>query len=181
MNILIILFISLILISVLALWFTVTYNNIQNYIIRLNEVEANIDAVLRKRFDFLNKSISIIKTNTETEEDVLVNIVKLRSRKLSNFELDREIYLAINEFENYSEKFPVLKTCESYLKIVNGINDSEVEIYAYRGYYNDIVTTYNKTIRSFPSNVIAHFSKLKERTYFDGKDMFDDITNDFKL
>ncbi len=181
MSIIIILFICLILISVVALWLTITYNNIQHYIIRLNEVEANIDRVLRKRFDLLNKSIGIIKTNTETEDDVLVNVVKLRSRKLSNFELDREIYLAINEFESFSEKFPVLKTCESYLKIVNGINETEIEIYALRGYYNDIVTLFNKSVRSFPSNLIAHASKLKEKAYFDGKDMYDEVINDFKL
>ena len=39
------------------------YNKFQENIIRINEVEADIDNVLRKRFDLLNKSISIIKKN----------------------------------------------------------------------------------------------------------------------
>ena len=38
-----------------------TYNHFQEYIIRINEADVNIDAVLRKRFDLLNKSIGIIK------------------------------------------------------------------------------------------------------------------------
>ena len=41
------------------------YNQLQDYIIRINEAEANIDSVLRKRFDLLNKAISVIKSNVE--------------------------------------------------------------------------------------------------------------------
>ena len=91
------------------------------------------------------------------------------------------LLLAINEFQNYKEKYEQLKTCESYLKIEIALNDSEAEVYACRNYYNDIVTRYNKLVRSFPSNILAFLLHYKEKTYFDGKDMNDDIKNDFKL
>ena len=74
------------------------YNRYQDYIIRINEADVNIDAVLRKRFDLLNKSIGIINANIETEEPILQMIENLRSKKLTNFELDRNLYDAINEF-----------------------------------------------------------------------------------
>ena len=159
------------------------YNKFQNCFIRLNEAEASIDSVLRKRFDLLNKSIHIIKTNAKLDEkeEVLDEIVKLRSRKLSNFDLDRKLYDGINEFHQYKEKYDILKTCESYLKIEISLNESEAEIYACREYYNSIVTTYNKLVRSFPSNILAFLFHYKVKNYFDGKDMNDDITNDFKL
>ena len=99
-------FITLIIIIIICLilvWYVNTYNKFQSFIIRINEVEANIDTTLRKRFDLLNKSINIIKGNINTEEDVLGLIVKLRSRKLSNFDLDRQLYEAINEFNYYKE------------------------------------------------------------------------------
>ena len=48
-----------------------TYNHFQDYIIRINEADVNIDAVLRKRFDLLNKSVGIIKNNINTEEPIL--------------------------------------------------------------------------------------------------------------
>ena len=93
----------LLAISLLIIWVANSYNQFQVLIIRINEAEANIDAVLRKRFDLLNKSIDVIKENTKTEEDVLGQIVKIRSRKLSNFDLDRKLYDGIKEFEKYKE------------------------------------------------------------------------------
>ena len=128
-----------------------TYNNFQNYIIRINEAEANIDSILRKRFDLLNKSIDIIKAHINKDEEVLENIVKLRSRKLSNFELDRQLYDSINEFNTYKENYPELKKSEVFTKTSIALNESEAEIVAFRKYYNDIITEYNKLVKSFPS------------------------------
>lgn len=165
----------------LCIWYIAIYNKFQGFVIRLNEAEASIDTTLRKRFDLLNKSISIIKANAEIEDEILENIVKLRSRKLTNFELDRQLYDAINEFEQYKATYPVLMTSESFVKIDAGLVETETEIYACRKYYNDIVTDYNEYIRTFPSNIVGKLCHLKQRTYFDGKDMNDDILNDFKL
>ena len=64
-------------IFVLILLIAKTYNNFQNYIIRINEAETNIDSILRKRFDLLNKSIDIIKANIKTDDEILSEIVKL--------------------------------------------------------------------------------------------------------
>lgn len=158
------------------------YNNFQKYIIRINEAETNIDATLRKRFDLLNKAITIIKSNCNLEEEpVLESITKLRSKKLSNFELDRGLYDAINEFNKYKENYEQLQSCEAFIKIEVALNESEAEIIAFRKYYNDIITDYNKLVRSIPTNIVAKLLGYKIRTYYDGKNQEDDITNDFKL
>ena len=174
-----------IIICLLLLWYISTYNCYQNYIIRINEAEANIDTILRKRFDLLNKSISIIKANVEElsndKKEILEIIVKLRSRKLTNFELDRQLYEAINEFHQYKELYEELKQCDSFIKIDVCLNESEAEVSACRKYYNDIITDYNKMIRRFPSNIVGKVSKYKMKSYYDGKDMMDTDINDFKL
>ena len=171
----------LLAISLFIIWIASSYNQFQVLIIRINEAEANIDAVLRKRFDLLNKSIDIIKENTKTDDNVLEQIVKIRSRKLSNFDLDRKLYDGIKEFEKYKEKYPKLKDVQSFMKIDIGLNESEAEIVAFRKYYNDIITDYNKIVKAFPTNIIALFFKFKSKLYFDGKDMNDEIVDDFKL
>ena len=170
-----------IIIFIIGVAIAAAYNNFQAYIIRINEAEANIDSILRKRFDLLNKSIDIIKANIKTEEDVLSIIVKLRSRKLSNFDLDRQLYEGIKEFNKYKEEYPELKQSEVFTRIDISLNESEAEIVAFRKYYNDIITDYNKMVKSFPSNIIALIFKFKSKLYFDGKDMSDEDTKDFKL
>lgn len=182
MHVIIYILIGFIILCMLLIWYTSTYNHYQNYIIRINEAEAFIDTTLRKRFDLLNKSIGIIKNVVgNKKEEVLDTIIELRSKKLSNFELDRELYDAINEFNQYKEKYNELKEHEEFVKIELGLFESEAEIVAARKYYNDIITDYNKLVRSFPSNFVAKISGYGLKTYFDGKDMYDDIIQDFKL
>lgn len=168
-----------ILICIVLMWYILTYNKYQAFLIRINEAEANIDSTLRKRFDLLAKSIGIVKVTIQ--EDVLTKLETLKSKKLTNFELDRSLYESINEFHVLLETYPELKTNEEIMKIMVGISESEIEISALRKYYNDIITDYNKLVRTFPSNVVGAFSKYKIRTYFDGKNMEDEIMNDFKL
>lgn len=170
-----------IIVCIIFMFLIGIYNRFQNYIIRINEAEANIDSTLRKRFDLLNKSIGIIKANTNIEEDILEIVVKLRSRKLSNFEFDRQLYEAINEFNKIKEEHPELKNSEAFIKIDLGLAEGEAEIVASRKYYNDIITDYNRLVRAFPSNLVAAVCKYKHKNYFDGKDMTDNIINDFKL
>lgn|SRR5574344_804173 len=169
-----------IVICFLLIWFTAIYNKYQINLIRINEAEANIDSVLRKRFDLLNKAIGIIKSNTD-EKNPLEIIVKLRSRKLNNFELDREIYEAINEFYSYIEKYKDLKTNENFMNINFGLAETESEIIAFRKYYNDIITDYNKMVKTFPSNIVSLFCHYSYRPYFDGKDMNDEKHDEVKL
>lgn len=172
--------IIIIIVSLLGICYINIYNNYQNYVIRINESEAFIDTTLRKRFDLLNKSIEIIKANTK-EKDVLKSIEELKTMKLSNFDLDRKLYEAINEFDKYKENYDELKNLESFVKIELGLFESESEIVAARKYYNDIITDYNRLVKRFPSNLVAKISNYRTKTYFDGKNMEDDDTKDFKL
>ena len=169
-----------IVICLILIWIINTYNKFQSLIIRINESEACIDTTLRKRLDLLNKSIGIIEENTK-EKNILEIINKLRSKKLTNFDLDRQLYDAINEYQRYKEKYNELKNNTDFLKIDIELNESEAEIVALRKYYNDIITDYNKLTKTFPSNLVALICKYKKKTYFDGKNMDDEITNDFKL
>ena len=170
----------IIITCLLLICYIALYNSYQNYIIRINEAEAFIDTTLRKRFDLLNKSIEIIKANTK-ENDVLKIIEELKTMKLSNFDLDRKLYEAINEFDRYKETIEELRASDAFIKIELGLFESESEIVAARKYYNDIITDYNKMVRTFPSNIVAKISGYKTKTYFDGKNMDDKNTKDFKL
>ena len=171
MNTVITILSVIIVVCLILILLVATYNHFQDYIIRINEADVNIDAVLRKRFDLLNKSIGIIKANTKTEEEVLEGIIKLRSKKLSNFELDRNLYDAINEFHTIKEKYPELQTNEEFVRIEINLMESESEIVGLRKYYNDIITDYNKLVKSCPSNFIAILKNYKPKDYFDGNNL----------
>lgn len=176
-----ILFILIILFCVLSLVYMLMYNKLNDLIIRINEVETNIDTNLRNKYDLINRSISIIKGNTDIENKVFDEIVKLRSRKISNFELERKLTVAYNEFLTIKEKYPDLKNSEELVKITINLEDITENLYTLIEYYNNNITTYNKLITLFPTNIVAKINKYKTRLFFDRKDMSDDDYEDFKL
>ena len=48
-------------------------------------------------------------------------------------------------------------------------------------YYNENTTIYNNLVSKFPSKIVAKILRLKEKKYFDGKDMYDKNIKDFKI
>ena len=88
---------------VISVFYFLSYNKFQDSIIRINEVESIIDNNLRAKYDLINRSISIINANVEINKPIFEEIVKLRSRKIGNFELDRILTTAYNEFVGIKE------------------------------------------------------------------------------
>ena len=132
MNLFITILCVIIVICLILIFLLATYNHFQDYIIRINEADVSIDAVLRKRFDLLNKSIGIIKSNIKDDKEILEIIPKLRSQKINNFELDRGLYDAINEFHTLKEKYEKLQNNKEIVKIEINLMESESEIVGLR-------------------------------------------------
>lgn len=159
------------------------YNKIQDYIIRINEVESIIDNNLREKYDNINKIVSIIKANEKIKLDkkILEEIVKLKNKKISNFNLDRKLIETTNYFTNLKEKNKEIKNNEDIKLLFNKIDDLDELLLVNKEYYNRNIAEYNKLIKLFPTNIVASICKYQEKLFFDKKDMSDDDYNDFKL
>lgn len=181
MDILFIILLSfIILICIIGTIYTISYNNFQDRIIRINEVEANLDTNLRTKYDHISKIVSIIKNNNdELKSPILDEIVRLRARKINNFDLDRKLIEALTEISTIKEK--ELPTNEEITKLLNQISEIDEKLETERNYYNKNITEYNKLIKKFPARIVALLCKYTEKTYYDKKNMEDDDEEDFKL
>jgi len=161
------------------------YNKIQNYTIRINEVESIIDNNLREKYDNINKCVSLIKgnedINKELDKKMFEEIVRLRTKKISNFDLDRKLIEANNSFITIKEKYKELKENKDIINITKKIDEIDENLLVNREYYNKNIAEYNKLITLFPTNIIAKIYKYEAKLFFDKKDMSDDDYNDFKL
>ena len=161
------------------------YNILQDYVIRINEVEAILDGNLREKYDIINKCVTLINSNDIIEDEVdkklFEEIVKLRNRKISNFDLDRKLVEANNNFISLKEKYKELKENKEIISISKKIDEIDETIIVNREYYNKIIAEYNKLVVIFPTNIVARICKYKEKLYYDKKDMSDDDFNDFKF
>ncbi len=174
--------ITLIIICILGTIYALMYNKFNELSIRINEAEANIDNILRNKYDAIQRAVSIIKGNTKIDEEIFEEIVKLRSRKISNFDLDRKLVTATNELFKLKEIHKELfDTSDELKKIIKLIKSDDERIITLKEYFNNNVTKYNKLIISFPTNIVALLNKYKTKLFFDRKDMNDEDYNDFKL
>ena len=161
------------------------YNKLQDYVIRIDEVESMIDNKLRDKYYAINKSVSLIKGNSnvkkELDEKVFEEVVKLRTRKLSNFDLDRKLVEANTSFVALKEKYKELLESEEIVNISNKIEEVDENLVVNKEYYNKNISEYNKLVKMFPTNIVAKLCKYEEKLFFDRKDMSDDDYEDFKL
>lgn len=176
-----VLFLIIILICIIIAFYTYIYNKFQDTIIRINEVEATIDSSLRQKYDLINRSISIIKANVEIKSEMFDEIVRLRSRKISNFDLDRKLINVSNEFLKIKEEHKEALQSDELKKIEKQLKEIDDKLSIYRDYYNSNIVKYNKMVKSFPTNIVALLCKYEDKLFFDMKNMNDDIVNDFKL
>ena len=186
MDTLILVLIGIIVVACIIIGIYINYyNKLQDYVIRINEVEAILDGNLREKYDSINKCVTLINSNDmikdEVDKKLFEEIVKLRNRKISNFDLDRKLVEANNNFISLKEKYKDLKENKEIVSISKKLEEVDESIVVNREYYNKNIAEYNKLVAVFPTNVVARICKYKEKLYYDKKDMSDEDFNDFKL
>jgi len=179
MNGWVIIFLLLILASSVGIVYVSIYNTFQRYLLKINEVESTIDILLRERFDLLSKASAFIKD--KTNEVVMKDLIGLEDKNLSSFDLDRTLVSIAKEFYDLKFKYHNLVKLDTFTDVDFAIKENEAKVDGYTLYYNDNITKYNHLIRLFPSSIIAKVSKLEEKLFYDGKNMNDKKTNDFKM
>lgn len=180
-GLLIIVFLITIIVCFISIFYANIYNKFQDYIIRINEVESMIDNNLRNKYDLLNRAIPIIKSSIPKDKEIFEEVIKLRSRKLGNFELFRVLVRASNEFTSLKEEYPDMIKSAEIKKILNQTNDIDLKLDNQIDYYNENISIYNTLLKKFPSKVVASICKYNEKLFFDRKNMNDEDYNDFKL
>lgn len=170
-----------IIICIFTVFFILIYNNFQDSIIRINEVEGKIDENLRRKYDLINRSITLIKGNIKIKSDIFDDVIRLRTMKINNFDLERKLINGYQELIKIKKENKELDKSQDLDKIIEEIKDIDNKLVILKDYYNNNITIYNKSIKIFPSNIIAMICKYQEKLFFDKKDMNDDDINDFKL
>ena len=168
-------------ISVLAIIYINSYNNLQYLKTKIEQAESVIDESLREKYDMIVKANNIIKKELKTKKEYLKGLSSLKNEKISNFDFDRrlvEYQNVINELISDHEKLQDNKDLTNLLYDIKGLDERLV---SGKDYYNKNTTESNHLIRKFPSTIVAKLLNYKIRPYFDGKNMQDDDIEDFKL
>lgn len=181
MNFFTFLLILIILVASLAIVYISYFNKMQYLKTKIENAEGIIDELLRKRYDMLVRADNIVKSSLNDGKEYFKEYIQLKNQKITNFDMDRKLKEAFNTLEKFKDDYPELGKHKELKEIFTSIKESDEKIAAITSYFNKNTNILNGYIRKFPSNFIAKFHQFKINAFFDGKDMTDDIYDDFKL
>lgn len=150
------------------------YNRFINLKNRAKNAFANIDVMLKKRYDLIPQLVNAVKGYMEHERETLEQITKLR-KQVQTQNLDQEETLKINNMLSDKmgqifvavEAYPDLKASDNFLHLQRSIAEIEEQLSASRRSFNMAVTEFNTLLEKFPSNLVGKMFGFKRKTLFE--------------
>jgi len=175
----------LIVIGILALaliWGISTYNGFIKTEEKMTQAWSQVENVYQRRMDLIPNLIAVVKTYSNYESGTLVDVVEARvlqassvkinpdamtQEQLSSFEETQQLLgNAVNDVMVSIENYPDLKAVDAYQTFLAQYTGCENRIYVERTRYNEMVKDYNKSVRNFPSSLIAGWFGFETHPYF---------------
>ena len=170
--------IAVIIAAVFALMIVSLYNSLINNKNMVENAFAGIDVQLTKRYDLIPNLVSTVQKYMKHERETLTEITAMRARAVSGnlsdnekVALDNQISTALSGIMIAVENYPDLKASQNFLQLQASLNEVEEQLSAARRTFNAMVTEYNNSVQMFPSNIMASYMNLEERTWFEAPEV----------
>lgn len=162
--------------GIILLSAAVVFKNIYNGLISLrNQLErawANIDVILKQRYDETAQLIQVVEQFASYEAGVIEKLVQARTQYgQANSVEDKikasgEMSLALKGVMAIGEAYPDLKSSQSFMQLQTRISQLESTIADRRETYNEVVANFNTRIDQFPDVFAARFLNYQRQTMF---------------
>ncbi len=175
--------IILIIIIILAssgIYYVVYFNKLNDLKTKIMEAESIIDENLRIKYETLIRISNSLKKHMKSDKNYFKEFEKLRDINISNFDMDRKLNEGFTLILKMIDDLN-LNNDEDLNKEIDNIRRLDEKLTATKNYYNKNTSLENAIIRKFPTNFIARIHNFKLKLFFDGKDMEDEIIDDFKV
>ncbi|MCX7770930.1 MAG: LemA family protein [Proteobacteria bacterium] len=164
-------------IIVLVLIFGVYVIGKRNTFIKMEEdikaSYAQVENQLKRRADLIPNLVNTVKGYAKHEKEIFENIANARAKLLSAkspaevFGASNELNSALGRLLAIAENYPTLKADATFIRLMDELAGTENRIAVERKRYNDAVMNFNKSIKVFPSNIIAGFFGFNPYPYFE--------------
>lgn len=167
--------IVVLLVILLAVWIISTQRKLAVMDEHINNTMNQIGVQLSSRFDVLTALLELIKESCaacqpQTMMDMVKSGQSMISAKSAPSEVlaqERIIAEVLDRISRAEEQYPELKGDKNYEKYIVAIDRYEKMIRTSCLIYNDSVTKLNRTIRKFPTSLIARILGFCQREYLE--------------
>ncbi|MCM2278422.1 MAG: LemA family protein [Oligoflexia bacterium] len=156
-----------------ALLYGITlYNGLVQLKHEIDRAWANIDVLLKQRFDEIPKLLSVVEGAMQYERDTLTRVIDARIRYLGaqslpeKLETSNALSGALHGLFAVAENYPDLKANQSFAHLQQRISGLEESLADRREYYNAAVNGFNVRIEQIPDVFVARFLGYARRELF---------------
>lgn len=168
--------ILVLVVAVIVLWFISTQRKLVAMDENINNAMSQIGVQLSSRWDALTALLDLTKGYAEHEYKTISDTIKMRtsiSSKSSAKDIDEQENIlteAMGKIMAVAESYPELKANENYIKTMDSVKEYEELVRKSRLVYNDSVTKLNRSIRMFPTSIVAGILNVVSRDYLEAND-----------
>lgn len=137
------------------------YNGLVSLRKQVDRSWANIDVVLKQRYDEVPQLIQVVEQYTGHEKAILEKLSEARTRYLGASKIEEKIKAsnqmsdALHGILAIGEAYPELRSSQHFLQLQERLSSLEDQISDRREHFNDTVTAYNTRIEQFPDMFFA--------------------------
>ena len=148
------------------------YNELIQINVNIDKSWANIDVLLKQRYDELPKLVKVCEGYMAYEKDTLEKVISARTKFLDAktpatvAAADNALTGALKTLFAVSENYPELKANENFKQLRERVTYLENQIADRREFYNDSVAIFNTRIKQFPDLFIANMLKYAAREMY---------------
>lgn len=137
-----------------------SYNGLVSKDEAVKQANSKIEVSLQRRADLIPNVVNSVKGYMSHEEEIFTKIVDARSKigsgnKEVKKEGETELTSAISRLLVVQENYPELKADAQVSALISELEGTENRLFIARKDYNDTATEYNKSIRKFPTSMMA--------------------------
>jgi LemA protein len=156
----------------LVLFFVFAYNSLVTMRTRIDNSWSQIDVQLKRRFDLVPNLVETVKGYAKHEKDLFTDVTKARAAMASAGSLaekakaDNMLSGTLKSLFAVAENYPQLRANENFKMLQEELSGTESKIAYARQFYNDTVLSYNTSIQTVPTNIVAGMFGFAPREFF---------------
>jgi len=160
-----------------ALFAVAAYNNLVALREQVRAAWAQIDVMLKRRYDLIPNLVETVKGYATHERETLTNVIAARNNAVAASgdparlsQAEGQLSGALRQLFAVAEAYPDLKANTNFMQLQGELTSTENQIGGQRQGYNSIVQQYNTAILRFPNNLIAGPFGFHPQPFFEIQD-----------
>lgn len=149
-----------------------TYNSLVTKAENVDSAWAQVENQLQRRADLIPNLVETVKGYTRHERELFTQIAEARSKLAGAQSVPQaaqaysQVNSALSRLLVVVERYPDLKANQNYIQLMDELSGTENRVAVERKRYNDAVRVYNRSIKTFPTVMLANTLGFATKEYF---------------